>query len=195
MLNNMSEIIAKGKWITMKEIHYTDPKNTARTWETIERTTRVGEYDAVEIFGVIRKQGEADQLLLVLQYRPPVGKLTLELPAGLIDQGETPAEAALRELKEETGYVGQINKISPPLVIEPGLTNASSGLVHVIIDADLPENQNPKQELDETEFIEVLRVPMHHLLAHLTDLATRRQCIIDAKLYTLALGLSFTEPQ
>lgn len=63
------------------------------------------------------------------------------------------------------------------------------------IDADLPENQHPKQELDETEFIEVLRVPMHHLLAHLTDLATRRQCIIDAKLYTLALGLSFTEQQ
>jgi 8-oxo-dGTP pyrophosphatase MutT (NUDIX family) len=161
-------------------------------WETIERTTKVGDYDAVEIFGVIRKLGEADQLLLVLQYRPPVGKLTLELPAGLIDQGETPAEAALRELKEETGYVGQIVKISPPLVIEPGLTNASSGLVHVTIDADLAENQHPKQELDETEFIEVLRVPLHNLLAHLTDLATRRQCLIDAKLYTLALGLSFT---
>lgn len=67
--------------------------------------------------------------------------------------------------------------------------------LHDQINADLPENQQPKQELDETEFIEVLRVPLQHLLAHLTDLATRRQCIIDAKLYTLALGLSLTEPQ
>lgn len=36
------------------------------------------------------------------------------------------------------------------------------------IDAELAENQQPKQELDDTEFIEVLRVPLDNLLAHLT---------------------------
>ena len=40
------------------------------------------------------------------QFRPPIEKLSIELPAGLIDPGESAGEAALRELKEETGYTG-----------------------------------------------------------------------------------------
>lgn len=46
-------------------------------------------------------------LLLQKQFRPPIGKVTIEIPAGLVDEGESAAEAAVRELKEETGYVGQ----------------------------------------------------------------------------------------
>lgn len=45
------------------------------------------------------------EILLVRQYRPAVDRVTLELPSGLLDPGETPAEAARRELFEETGYV------------------------------------------------------------------------------------------
>ncbi len=44
------------------------------------------------------------QLLLVRQYRPALGRTTLELPAGHIDNGELPETAARRELLEETGY-------------------------------------------------------------------------------------------
>jgi ADP-ribose pyrophosphatase len=43
-------------------------------------------------------------MLIVRQYRPAVERYTLELPSGLVDAGETPAEAARRELLEETGY-------------------------------------------------------------------------------------------
>ena len=44
------------------------------------------------------------RILLVRQYRLPVGKYLWELPAGKVDQGETPLQAAKRELAEETGY-------------------------------------------------------------------------------------------
>ena len=43
-------------------------------------------------------------LLMVEQYRYPIGRKLVELPAGLIDEGEEPLEAAKRELEEETGY-------------------------------------------------------------------------------------------
>ena len=53
------------------------------------------------------------EIVLQKQYRPPVGKTVIELPAGLIDEGETAEQAAIRELKEETGYVAEVLETSP----------------------------------------------------------------------------------
>lgn len=47
---------------------------------------------------------DQQRVLIVRQYRPAVEHDTLELPSGLVDPGETPAETARRELLEETGY-------------------------------------------------------------------------------------------
>lgn len=52
------------------------------------------------------------ELLLQKQYRPPIDKVVIEVPAGLIDAGETVEECAVRELKEETGYVGVAEQTS-----------------------------------------------------------------------------------
>jgi ADP-ribose pyrophosphatase len=54
------------------------------------------------------------RVLLVRQYRPAVERYTLELPSGLVDAGETPAEATGRELLEETGHAaGEIEVLGP----------------------------------------------------------------------------------
>jgi ADP-ribose pyrophosphatase len=47
---------------------------------------------------------EKNRVLLVRQFRLPAGKELWELPAGRLDEGEKPLQAARRELKEETGY-------------------------------------------------------------------------------------------
>lgn len=65
--------------------------------------------DAVGIVTILNKQS-GPELLLQKQYRPPIDKVVIEVPAGLIDAGETPEECAVRELKEETGYVGVAEK-------------------------------------------------------------------------------------
>ena len=63
--------------------------------------------------------------MVILQYRPPVEATCVEFPAGLIDDGETPEQAAVRELKEETGYEGKVRAVSPMLSNQPGMTNAN----------------------------------------------------------------------
>jgi len=53
---------------------------------------------------VMLARNDDDQLLLVRQFRLPVRRHLWELPAGRMDDGETPLQAAKRELQEETGY-------------------------------------------------------------------------------------------
>lgn len=56
---------------------------------------------------VIAALTEDNKLVMVRQYRKPADKVMLEVPAGKIDPGEKPLEAAVRELKEETGYTAE----------------------------------------------------------------------------------------
>ena len=82
-----------------------------------QRTTKTASKDAVDavaILAVLKDSSNDPKTIIVRQYRPPLDAYTIELPAGLIDEGETYAKAALRELKEETGYVGVVKSISPP---------------------------------------------------------------------------------
>ena len=46
-----------------------------------------------------------NEVVFVEQYRPGTNSITLELPGGMIDKGETPLKSAKRELEEETGYI------------------------------------------------------------------------------------------
>lgn len=53
------------------------------------------------------------ELLLLLNYRPPVDGVCVEFPGGLVDAGETPQQAGVRELQEETGFVGTARAEAP----------------------------------------------------------------------------------
>ncbi len=71
---------------------------------------------------------EPEKIVMIRQYRYPAGDYLYELPAGLIDAGETPEEAAVREMKEETGldfevYRGGKDMFRRPFFLGPGFTD------------------------------------------------------------------------
>lgn len=77
-----------------------------QVWQSTHRTTRPENalVDGVDIIPILKKQGK-QYFIFVKQFRIPMNGWCLEFPAGLIDENESVKEAALRELKEETGYV------------------------------------------------------------------------------------------
>ena len=119
---------------------------------------------------------QSRRVLFVRQYRPPAGKYTIELPAGLLDKaGESVEDAALRELYEETGYAGKVLNVLPPAYSSPGMSRETITIVFVEIDdADYPET--PEAHNDIGECIETFAVPLDGISAFLSE----RQAAGDA---------------
>ena len=186
------ELAGTTRWLKLETLSYVDQTGKARKWDMATRTTKRegSSADAVAILALLRSADNADyvETLVVQQFRPPVNAVTVELPAGLIDAGESAEVAALRELKEETGYVGSAAYCSGPLAMSPGLCDETCQLVVVEVDLSNPSNQNPVAQPEETEFITVTKVPLHQL--HERVLALEGEgCITIGMLHLLSFGL------
>ncbi|KAI9772650.1 MAG: hypothetical protein M1840_000244 [Geoglossum simile] len=184
-------------WTKLVRITYKDPNGKLRVWESAERRTRPANspVDGVGIIAILEKP-TGPELLLQKQFRPPTEKVCIEVPAGLVDAGESPEQCAVRELKEETGYVGRVagdgSGVSPLMFNDPGFCNTNLNFVHVTIDMSVKENQNPKPELEENEFIEVFSVPLARLYSEIRKLE-KDGFAIDARVGTLAEGFELAK--
>jgi ADP-ribose pyrophosphatase len=141
MIGEREEVVWQGRFITAKR---------RGKWEYVARARGIRAAVIVAI-------DAEDHVLLVEQYRVPLGRACLELPAGLIgdhDEGEDVLVAAARELEEETGYRAGRIEVVGEFYSSPGMLAES----YTLLRADDLEQIGPGGGLDG-EDITVHRVP------------------------------------
>ncbi|AZH30036.1 MULTISPECIES: NUDIX hydrolase [Paenibacillus] len=94
------------------------------------------------------------KMLVVDQYRQAMGRCEVEIPAGKLEQGEDPMEAAGRELREETGYTAKSLKLLHSFYTSPGFADE---IIHLYVAEDLERGE---MEPDEDEFLELFEVTL-----------------------------------
>jgi ADP-ribose pyrophosphatase len=111
------------------------------------------------------------RVLLERQYRYPIAKACIEIPAGKLELGEDPLLCARRELEEETGYTARkwsfIKRIHPVI-------SYSTEFIDIYLAQDLTPGAS---KLDDEEFLDVFAEPLEQLLAwveegEITDVKT-----------------------
>lgn len=148
-------ISEEGKWEILKSEYLFD-----RPWLTVRRDCvrlpngqindefYVLEYpDWVNVIAIT----EDGDFVMEKQYRHGLGKTCYEIPAGVIEEGETPLDAAKRELMEETGYGEGTWR---ELMTVSGNSSTTNNLSHCFIATNV-KKLSEKQQLDRTEDISV----------------------------------------
>lgn len=104
-----------------------------------------------------------DRMIVVEQFRKPLERSLVEIPAGKLDPGEEPLEAAGRELKEETGYTCEDIRLVCSFYTAPGF---SDEIIHMYIAEDLINGEmNP----DEDEFLSCESITLEQAQQYITD--------------------------
>ena len=125
----------------------------ASSIDTLKMNTRVNRPDGVIIYALYGPR--RDKVVMVRQYRFSIDDYVYEFPAGLVDAGETYAEAGARELKEETGLdftpVKANEMFSKPLFTTIGMTDESCATVYGYASGNIS-----KAGLEDNEDLEVV---------------------------------------
>jgi ADP-ribose pyrophosphatase len=155
-----SEIVYPGRAFTVRRDTLRLPNG---------RETR---YDIVEHPGsvIILPLDDQGNIIFVRQYRHAAGLDLLELPAGVLDEGEDPKTCARRELREETGMAAGQLKYMGGFYLAPGY---STEYMHVYLATLLRPDP---LEADSDEFLTIETIPLSRALA-----MARRAEIPDAK--------------
>jgi ADP-ribose pyrophosphatase len=165
---NENSLIFKGKRLALYHPEFTSQNGK------IYRREIVVHPGAVVILPFL----DENTVLLIKNYRASIDEHLFELPAGLLEKGESPDTTAHRELREETGYLAKSMKKVLEFYSTPGFTNE---LLHAYVAKDLTFMG---QKLEETEHIEVFPTRYSDALEMI-----RSGKLIDAKSILLLLYL------
>lgn len=167
-----------------------------RWLEVREQRVRLANGHEIERFHLIKGPDWASvlcltakrQVVMVRQYRHGLGGSSLELPAGVIEAGEAPIDAARRELREESGF--EARELSPFLTVSPEPARSPTS-AHFFFARDA--ERVSEQALDHSEDLEVLLLPVSELFELLDQGHIVHAAHIAAILSAWRRGL-FAEP-
>lgn len=146
--------VARSRLFTIESVDLTFSNGAHRVYERMKPSER----EAVMIVPIID-----DHLILIQEYAVGLESYELGFPKGLIDPGETPFEAANRELKEEAGFGAHQLETLGKLTLAPSYFSSKMNIV-------VAEGLYPEQlEGDEPEPLPQLRWPLNNLLALLDE--------------------------
>ena len=121
--------------------------------EDLKISTKKNTPDGVIIFSIVKDDDGVEKVVLIRQYRYPIDGFIYEFPAGLVDSGEAFGQAAIRELKEETGLV--LNPIpvweeyEKPYFTTIGMTDESCATVYGYASGQVTRNyQEDSEEIE-----------------------------------------------
>ncbi len=146
-----STIVKKIKFVTLFAVSYLDRKGNTKRWHMVSRgeqpkciTKENRRPDAAII--VPYHRGE-QKLVVIREYRVPIGDYQYGFPAGLLDPGEDFAVAAGRELHEETGLdLVKVYRYSPAIFSSAGITDESITMVFAEVEGTPSIHKNQDSE-------------------------------------------------
>jgi len=142
-------LLYESDWLQLLKANWKHENGKVYGWDFVRRKFS---QNAVVI---IAKLIPSNRYVIIKEYRAAVGHFVIGFPAGLTESKDV-TEDAIRELKEETGFISDnIVKVSPVLDMNPAMTDATFQVVTMEVDETIKENINPIQELELSENIEV----------------------------------------
>lgn len=143
-----------GKFIVRYDITYRTEAGNEKVYEMISRDRNMDSLEKLQTdesaaVALIIHDETGEKLLLNREFRLAPAKWVYNFPAGLIDKGETPEEAAKRELKEETGLeLVEIDDIIRSSYSDVGLSNEKSQFVIGKAKGEFARSTSDEEEIE-----------------------------------------------